>query len=185
LAHSQSLGSHFLVACSRRGHNEGLYTKSIRAMSVFEHRLATRSPSRQYCESWPGLHPAAWAPAPGGGKQLQLHFAGCYPCFCVQGQRQIDACCGDAPAGPDGMSFSHNFRSVIGGVSGPYRSRMHRTPSRPRWRVIEASASMRDWARTISLIEHHAHDEKQRIERSTGESSSMLFLQGRSWLRAR
>src|ERR1700733_8754865 len=40
LAHSQALCSYFPVACGRRGHNKGLYTKSIRAMGVFEHRLA-------------------------------------------------------------------------------------------------------------------------------------------------
>src|SRR5450432_493465 len=40
LAHGQALCSYFPVACGRRGHNKGFYTKSIRAMGVFEHRLA-------------------------------------------------------------------------------------------------------------------------------------------------
>src|SRR6267154_4678532 len=43
LAHGQALWSHFPVACDRRGHNKGLYTKTIRAIGVFEHCLAHAS----------------------------------------------------------------------------------------------------------------------------------------------
>ena len=89
LPHGQALGSRFCHCCGRRGYNKGFDTKSIRAMSVFEHRLAhaaladdTANPGQGYIQPHGLWHL--------GRKKSKLHFAGA-AWLCAQGKRQ-DCC---------------------------------------------------------------------------------------------